>query len=313
MKKIKICLVAFLLFVFSFTVFNFLFIFFISNLSMKAQGTLIPIFSIIALIISFFIAKFYCKKSISNNSILPILFPGQKKKIEELATKFYNNKINEEQLKNEIENNNLNKPKYKNTLLNYIVEKALDDGLLDEQEEKQIGNLCSYLNINIPQNIMDKLTKSKILFNVVNGKIPDIPIEGIVPVMLSKNEKIIYSFNHTPFYREVKKTRYVGGAQGFSIRIAKGVYYRVGAFKGNRITENSIEQIDAGSLIITNKNLFFVGQNNSMKIPISQIISVTPFEDGIKISKNGNAKDLIFKTGDGWFSYNLLMNLNNLQ
>jgi hypothetical protein len=45
-------------------------------------------------------------------------------------------------------------------------------------------------------------------------------------------------------------------------------------------------------------------------VPYNKIVSFLPFDDGIGIVRDAQtAKPQIFKTGDGWFTYNLLVNL----
>lgn len=68
-------------------------------------------------------------------------------------------------------------------------------------------------------------------------------------------------------YEMRKRREYVGGYSGFSVRIARGVYYRVGGFKGNPVEKTELTHVDEGVLVFTNKNLYFVGQTRSYKIP----------------------------------------------
>ncbi len=64
---------------------------------------------------------------------------------------------------------------------------------------------------------------------------------------------------------------------------------------------------DAGRLIVTNKNLYYLKNNKQDQIEIQNIYSVTPMRDGIKIqSKSRNSMPKTFITGDGRFTYCLL-------
>jgi len=45
-------------------------------------------------------------------------------------------------------------------------------------------------------------------------------------------------------------------------------------------------------------------------VPYSKIVSFTPYSDGIGIQRDAaSAKPQTFVTGDGWFIYNLVVNL----
>jgi hypothetical protein len=63
----------------------------------------------------------------------------------------------------------------------------------------------------------------------------------------------------------------------------KGLYYRIGTFKGNPIvtTTTGIEHIDTGLLGITDKHFYFLGSHKSFRIPFKKIVSFIPYDDGI--------------------------------
>ena len=117
----------------------------------------------------------------------------------------------------------------------------------------------------------------------------------------------------TPEYIEQKiKREYVGGSAGVSIRIARGVYYRIGAFKGHPIEKSHAVHVDTGILGITNKHIYFYGHNKKFRIKYEKIVSFESYSDGIGLQKDAvTAKPQIFVTGDGWFTYNLITNLSN--
>jgi hypothetical protein len=93
----------------------------------------------------------------------------------------------------------------------------------------------------------------------------------------------------------------------------KGVYYRVGAFKGHAVESTERVHIDTGWVVITTKNIYFAGPQKSVRIPYAKIVSFEPFSDGIGLMRDAaTAKPQIFVTGDGWFTYNLVTNLSQL-
>lgn len=78
-----------------------------------------------------------------------------------------------------------------------------------------------------------------------------------------------------------KKTRFVGGTQGVSIRVAKGVRYHVGGFRGHPVTEESEVIADSGSVYVTNKRFIFAGDKEVTSVPIPKIADV--HLDGAKV------------------------------
>jgi hypothetical protein len=148
----------------------------------------------------------------------------------------------------------------------------------------------------------------------LNGVIPQrVSVNANLPINLQKGEQIVWAFPAADYLEDKTKRQYVGGSQGVSVRIMKGVDYRVGAFKGQPVERTERVHIDTGWVVITNKHIYFAGSARSLRIPYSKVVSFLPFDDGIGIIRDAaNAKPQIFVTGDGWFSYNLVTNLAQL-
>jgi hypothetical protein len=52
---------------------------------------------------------------------------------------------------------------------------------------------------------------------------------------LERNERVLYAFSDVAYYTVRTRTQSVGGSQGLSVRLTRGVYYRTGSFKGEPI------------------------------------------------------------------------------
>lgn len=70
------------------------------------------------------------------------------------------------------------------------------------------------------------------------------------------------------------KTRYVGGSQGVSIRIVKGVRYHVGGFRGRPVTEEFEVVADEGAVYVTNKRFIFAGSKEVSTVAAAKIADV---------------------------------------
>ena len=123
--------------------------------------------------------------------------------------------------------------------------------------------------------------------------------------------KKLHGCFHRPSTLKYKNGReYVGSSSGVSVRIAKGLYYRTGGFKGDPVDRTERIHVDTGAVVITDRNIYFAGPQKSLRVPYGKIVSFQPFNDGIPIIRDAaNAKPQIFVTGDGWFTYNLVTNL----
>lgn len=194
----------------------------------------------------------------------------------------------------------------------------LEDGVLDEFEESRLMKFSDHFNLSNHEldahGCLTKTVKAAVIRDILNGIVPErISNASSLPVNLQKNEKIVWAFDGTSLLEDKTRRQYVSGSRGVSVRIMKGVYYRVGAFKGHSIETTERVQVDSGWLIVTNKNIYFIGSRKSMRIPYKKIVSFDPYSDGIGIMRDSsNAKMQIFINGDGWFTYNVVSNLSQM-
>lgn len=194
------------------------------------------------------------------------------------------------------------------------VEDAMSDNLLSKEEEKRLMDMVHFFGSD-SQELAGRpsyhtLVKGSVIRDLCEGKMPTlVRIDGPLPVVLQKGEQIIWVFKDTKYYETQTKTTYVGGSQSINIRIAKGVYYRVGAFRGNPVQTTSLVYVDTGLFVVTNKHLTFVGARKSVRLKHEKIISLTPYSDGVGLCRDAvTAKPQIFVTNDGWFTYNVVAN-----
>ena len=204
----------------------------------------------------------------------------------------------------------------------YVLNKAatnfLKNGIISDNEQQKIDDYVQYLSLplnNIPAQYQNsdisKLGQVDILKNIQKGIIPRNSLS--VPIMLGKNESILWTYNGVSLYLEKITREYVGRSGGFSFRVMKGVYYRTGRMKGHPVEHSTMEFNGTGALYITNKNLIFQSDMKGVKIPFSKIIGLTPYSDGIEVHKDGaNQKRMTLQGFDPWFLMNLLSQINNL-
>lgn len=195
------------------------------------------------------------------------------------------------------------------------VRAVLEDGVLSEQEEQQLAAFMKALTLS--QKELDAsgayttMVKASLIREVLEGKFPErINVSGDLPFNFQKGEKLIWLFQDVDYAEQRTTTRYQGTYQGVSLRVAKGVYYRTGAFRGNPIPVTATVAVDTGALAVTQKHIYFGGPSKSFRIAYAKIVAITPFSDGIGIQRDAaSAKPQMFTTGDGWFTYNLVSNL----
>ena len=133
------------------------------------------------------------------------------------------------------------------------------------------------------------------------NKIPPVHIEigeGMSNVLLKKGEEIQFAVLANLKEPRVVNLGYEGGTHGVSIRLMKGVSYRVGAHKGHIRKEEQMVVTSSGYLMITNKRILlhpFPGKK-AISIPLMKIISYSCYENGFEIYKEGREKCYFFQT-----------------
>jgi len=173
---------------------------------------------------------------------------------------------------------------------------AVEDRVLTEQEDKMLSQAKEELKLDDGQlqPYLSVLARLRFIREIQEGHLPT-----ITPTILLKRSEIAHFHCMAEFWEErVTQRGYEGGSHGVSIRIAKGVYYRVGAHKGRLVTETGIVKVDQGTLVITNQRIVFNGFAKSFSIPMGKLINYVVYEDAIQLDKEGKAKPAYFKVED---------------
>lgn len=186
---------------------------------------------------------------------------------------------------------------------------AIADQRLSPQEEEQLQAICRNLNVDLAltEGTKKQLAKYKLLWSIENGDIPQVNVS----ISLGKQE-VCYFYASTDWYElrtVTQRINYAGTTA--SIKIMKGVHYRVGSIKPQRITSQELKHIDTGMLYITNKRLIFTGKIKNTTINLTKILSFTPYSDGVEISKSaGRSPFLKFSSDTDVFNLILSRLLN---
>jgi len=195
-----------------------------------------------------------------------------------------------------------------------VLDKYLDDNVLSKLEEdhlfaaaEALGLESAYL-VKFPQT--RRLYGACVIRRVVEGEEWDKPGNAAeLGLILGKGEELLWVEPGLTLKEPKTSRTYVGASSGVSIRIARGVYYRVGAFKGHPIDHTEVIDIGKGNLALTNRQLYFLSPAKGFKLPYRKLVSVIPFEDGIGLQRDGvSAKPQFLHGSDGWLLYNLVMN-----
>ncbi|MDR2219218.1 MAG: hypothetical protein LBE24_01405 [Methylobacillus sp.] len=152
------------------------------------------------------------------------------------------------------------------------------------EEEQDLNQLAADLKLGLSfdDETRHQLEKYKLFWRIENTG--ELPVEAC-DIALQAGEICHYTTDIDWYeQRKVPKVLAYQGVTG-RIKIAKGLYYRLGALQPMSISEDVWQQIDSGCLYITNKRIIFMGVSGNKVIDYKQILSFQPYADGIEIDK----------------------------
>lgn len=193
------------------------------------------------------------------------------------------------------------------------IQNAISDNEVTLNEQETLEQLASKLDLNVDDLNLDKSTNETynylILLNALNNGY--LPSKQNAVIVLQKNEIAHWEVPASLLTSKTITTGHTGGSHGVSIRIMKGVSYRVGASKSTPIKEQvSIKH--PGVLVITSKRVVFSSPIKSFSIPFTQLISFDPYSDGLGLQKE-NSSYLLSLTSNklGEVTFKILTNAIN--
>lgn len=84
-------------------------------------------------------------------------------------------------------------------------------------------------------------------------------------------------------------SKWVGGSQGVSFRVAKGVSYRVGATRGHLVQgEETPTLIDKGTAVITDQRIIFLGSKRTTEWAFSKLLGFSLDDEAMAIFNVSN-------------------------
>lgn len=166
-----------------------------------------------------------------------------------------------------------------------------------------------FLFVGITQLISNRKTRKD------KTKLKSLSPTDSLPIITSSN--LLLSSGETCHYCEPAtfvKTKnvvvgYSGGHSGVSIRVAKGMSYRVGATKAAPV-RGDVQERASGILSITNKRVVFSSNKGAFDKKISSLSSVTPYSDGIAFQFGSQQYPL--ETKNSSYIYQILARIVNM-
>jgi hypothetical protein len=194
-------------------------------------------------------------------------------------------------------------------ILKKFIDGAVSDERLSPNEELEIAEISKSLGIELKVEDKSKevLDRYKLYWQIENSLLPVIDTD----INIQKTEKLHFQTN-VKWLEQRRITKRVNyGGPTARIKIAKGVYYRVGSVNVQRVSEDVWQTIDTGKIYLTNKRLIFMGAKGNKILAINKILDIEPFRNGIDIQKeSGKSPFLEFSNNVDIFSMILVRLMN---
>lgn len=176
----------------------------------------------------------------------------------------------------------LRKQSAKNTVLTHLAA-VVADRRVSPDELNSLDVLAKNLRVDVTleDNLRQQLSRFAALWRIENGDLPVIE----AGINLQKGETCHYKSDCTwhEMRRHTTRINYHGPVA--SIRIAKGLRYRLGSIAPQRMTTDELTEIDSGTVYFTNKRVLFDGQLKNTSIRLSALIGIEVYENALVLEK----------------------------
>ena len=192
------------------------------------------------------------------------------------------------------------------------IDKIVADGRISPDEWEELTTFAVNLDVNIK---LDKKTnatieKLKLYWLIENGNLP----VKEVSINLQKNECCYFTSN-ADWLENPTVTNIINYEELTArIKIEKGIYYRAGSIRVQRIPSEQLQKIDSGQVFLTNKQIIFAGNKKNSNIQLNKILSINPYSDGVEIEiDGGNSPIFRVSYNADLFAMTLIRVINDFQ
>lgn len=171
---------------------------------------------------------------------------------------------------------------------------AKSDARLNDDEIHSLERLVVHFSLDSEEakHSYEELARYRLLYEIERGNLPISQVPGLI----SKRGEISYWCEPVQVFEEkIVKKYQVGQSSGFSVRIAKGISYRVGSSRGQTVTETGLVMVGKGDFAITTHRLVFLGASTSIEMPWSKVVNLQLYSDALAVFVGSRSKPLFIK------------------
>ena len=174
---------------------------------------------------------------------------------------------------------------------------AIADRRYSASEEQHLQTLADALGAKLqfdPQTTT-LLARLRLLGRIEEGDLQSCD----VPILLQRGEvchQAIAGIVYKELRTVTKRVNY--GGPTASIKIVKGLRWRMGSIAVQRVTQDVVTDVDHVDVYITSKKVFLKGVRKNTSIPLTKVAHFTVYNDGLQIEKGSGKAVYLVGAGD---------------
>ncbi|MBK8305259.1 MAG: hypothetical protein IPK98_18480 [Chloracidobacterium sp.] len=174
-----------------------------------------------------------------------------------------------------------------------LVYQAIADRRVSDEEFRSLEHIADRFSLSdqTRQWMQQQIQYFRVFNHIEAGG--DLP--SVIPgsVIMQKNEICHLSVPGILYEERVVRSTYQGGSRGVSLRVMKGVSFRVGAHRGQIQSERALVPVSQGVFNVTNQRLVFSGDAKSNSTAYPKLLDFQVYADAIQYSITSRQKPVI--------------------
>jgi hypothetical protein len=184
----------------------------------------------------------------------------------------------DEQVKKEVQEESAH------ALIKKLFHEIVADERVSDEEAAKMKKLTDNLQITInwEQETKAMYDRFRLYWKLENGPLE--PVE--VGINLYKSERCYFTSPCEWYELKSVTRRYNYSGPTFRLKLAKGLYYRMGSIAVKPIREEELQKIDKGVLFLTDRRVIFMGERQNRTHRLSSILDFDTFSNGIELQRS---------------------------
>lgn len=174
------------------------------------------------------------------------------------------------------------------------------DRRISDKERISLEDLLNQFGLSVQEINFDQIAFNRYssLESIEQGNLPIIGNKEILNIVFKTDEIVHFAESANLIKLKSITTRINYGGISASIKIMKGVRYRIGSLNVQTETQKIHKPEDAGFFYITNQRIGFIGVNKQFTFPLKKIHSLEVYPEGLYLFKEGKESAYIISLGD---------------